>query len=425
MTTPTDPTDPRDPRARHAALYAAHQQQHQQRPQHQGPSDRPAPADRPTPTPTTSRDRSGGRGRRWVELPTVAVLSAMLASATTYGIAQAGADGGPRVTGASTSAVPASLAGSDEQGWQATAEAVSPSVVAISVGSGRGGGPGSGVILDTQGHVVTNNHVVAAGGPVAATLADGRTYEAEVVGTDPSTDLAVLQLVDAPEDLQPIDLGQDDDVAVGQPVMAVGNPLGLAGTVTTGIVSALDRPVTTSEAGSDPRRGGTPVVTNAVQTSAAINPGNSGGALVDARGRLVGINSSIASLGGPGGQSGNIGIGFAIPVGKVASITDQLIEDGTAEHAFLGVGIDDAMVDDGSAQRSAAGITAVEEGSPAAEAGLRRGDVIIALDSENVEGALSLVAQVRDRSAGEETAVTYLRDGERQEATVILDVRAR
>jgi len=192
--------------------------------------------------------------------------------------------------------------------WSATAAAVSPSVVAISIEGSQSSGQGSGVIFDAKGHILTNNHVVAAGGNgsrLAVTLNDKRTYDATVVGTDPSTDLAVIKLTDAPDDLKAVALGDANALKVGDQVMAVGNPLGLAGTVTTGIVSALNRPVTTSDRSEDPSAQGSSeaVVTNAIQTSAAINPGNSGGALVNAGGQLVGINSSIASLGSGGASS--------------------------------------------------------------------------------------------------------------------------
>src|SRR5690606_9917776 len=300
--------------------------------------------------------------------------------------------------------------------WGAVAANVSPSVVSIGVASQAGSGAGSGVVWDTSGHIVTNAHVVAGAERVQVTLADGRSYDAEVAGADPATDLALLTLTNPPDDLRPITVGDDEALAVGDPVMAIGNPLGLSGTVTTGIVSALDRPVTTRAAGGAGQAPGTqqaePVVTNAIQTSAAINPGNSGGALVDANGALIGINSSIASLSAPmGGQAGNIGIGFAIPVGEVSSIVEQLIEDGTAEHAFLGVGLADASVDQDGATLHAAGVTRVESGSPADGAGLQEGDVITAIDGERVTDSLALVAQVRQRTAGEEIRLTYVRDG--------------
>ena len=275
--------------------------------------------------------------RRLAELGAVAVLAAVLASAGTYSLTRGDLTASPAAspvvqTSATTSAAPVVQANASAPNWSVTAAAVSPSVVAITVTSGQGGGQGSGVIFDTKGHILTNNHVVAAGGPgskISVTLNDKRTYDATVVGTDPSTDLAVIKLTNAPKDLKAIALGDANALKVGDPVMAVGNPLGLAGTVTTGIVSALNRPVTTSDQQStDPfgqQSTADPVVTNAIQTSAAINPGNSGGALVNASGQLVGINSAIASLGSSGGsssQSGNIGIGFAIPVNEARSIAD-------------------------------------------------------------------------------------------------------
>jgi putative serine protease PepD len=272
---------------------------------------------------------------------------------------------------------------------------------------------------------------VAAGGQgskITVTLNDKRTYDATVVGTDPSTDLAVIALTNAPSDLKAIALGDAKAIKVGDQVMAVGNPLGLAGTVTTGIVSALNRPVTTSDQQqSDPfgqqQSTTEAVVTNAIQTSAAINPGNSGGALVNANGQLIGINSAIASLGSSGGsssQSGNIGIGFAIPVNEARSIADQLITSGTATHPYLGVASKDGVVADGSAKRAAAVLTNVVSGTPADKAGLKVGDAIIAVDGNSIDGSLSLVAQVRERSVGDKATLKIVRDGQSKDVSVTL-----
>jgi putative serine protease PepD len=272
---------------------------------------------------------------------------------------------------------------------------------------------------------------VAAGGQnsqITVTLNDKRTYDATVVGTDPTTDLAVIKLTNAPGDLKAIALGDANALTVGEPVMAVGNPLGLAGTVTTGIVSALNRPVTTSDQQpSDPfgqqQSSGEPVVTNAIQTSAAINPGNSGGALVNAGGQLIGINSAIASLGSSGGsssQSGNIGIGFAIPVNEARSIADQLISSGKATHPYLGVASKDGVVAFGSAKRAAAVLTNVVSGTPADKAGLQANDAIIAVDGDSIDGSLSLVAQVRERTVGDKVTITVLRDGQSKDIGVTL-----
>jgi putative serine protease PepD len=301
-------------------------------------------------------------------------------------------------------------------------------VVAISVTGSAGSGQGSGVIFDSKGHILTNNHVVTGAGTgsqLTVTLADNRTYAATVVGTDPSTDLAVIKLTNAPSDLKAIALGDASLLKVGDPVMAVGNPLGLAGTVTTGIVSALNRPVTTSDQSGDPtaQQSADPVVTNAIQISAAINPGNSGGALVNASGQLIGITSAIASLGSSdssSSQSGNIGIGFAIPVNEARSIANQLITSGTATHPYLGVSSKDAVVADGSAKRAAAVLTNVVSGTPADKAGLEVGDAIIAVDGNSIDGSLSLVAQVRERAVGDSVALKVIRGGQSKDVNVAL-----
>ncbi len=216
--------------------------------------------------------------------------------------------------------------------------------------------------------------------------------------------------------------------------MAVGNPLGLSGTVTTGIVSALNRPVSTGAVQQAPQGGQAPqgsqappdaVVTNAIQTSAAINPGNSGGALVNAKGELIGINSSIASLGqdSSGAQSGNIGIGFAIPVKEAKSIANQLIKSGKAEHAFLGVSSRDTVITDGSAKRAGAQIVSVASGTPAAKAGLKNGDVITSVNGKPVDSATALVGQVRELAAGDQAQLTVFRDGAKETIQVTLAVK--
>lgn len=371
------------------------------------------------------------RGRRIGELTAVAVLTAALASGGTWGVMALTDDGTTAVssTGASTSGdsaasvVPVSSASKTNPDWNAVTAAVTPSVVSITVAAGSSGGEGSGVVLDKEGHVLTNHHVVSGAGDdatITVTLSDGKTYRASIAGEDASTDLAVLTLEDPPDDLQPITVGSSSGLEVGDPVMAVGNPLGLSGTVTTGIVSALDRPVTTSSTESeqqDPfgqQQQSSQVVTSAIQTSAAVNPGNSGGALVDAAGRLVGINSSIASLGSSSGQSGSIGIGFAIPVDEAQWIAEQLIEDGQAEHAFLGVTPSDGTAELGSATRSGAQIRSVSDGSPAAEAGLQEGDLVVGVDDSTVTSAESLVGIIHSHRIGTKVSLAVVRDGEEQ-----------
>ena len=443
---PTPPQPP-EPPTEHTAPLWYEQTQTQMQPQFPAYSpvvpmtpaeSRPAASPQPGAQPAQS-----AKPRRLAEAGAIALVAAVLASAGTYAlthndVAATSAIRTPVST--TTSASPVLQANASAPNWSVTAGAVSPSVVAISVTSGQGSGQGSGVIFDAKGHILTNNHVVAAGGTgskLTVTLNDKRTYDATVVGTDPSTDLAVIKLTDAPADLRAIALGDSNAIKVGDQVMAVGNPLGLAGTVTTGIVSALNRPVTTSDAQQqqpgDPtqpqqqqqqqQQSSDPVVTNAIQTSAAINPGNSGGALVNVSGQLIGINSAIASLGSSGGtssQSGNIGIGFAIPVNEARSIADQLIASGKATHPYLGVSSKDGVVKDGSAKRAAAVLTNVVSGTPADKAGLQANDAIIAVDGNSIDGSLSLVAQVRERQVGDKATITILRDGQRKDIDVTL-----
>src|SRR5450631_2020363 len=379
-------------------------------------------------TAPTAGPAASAKRRRLAELAGIAVAAAALASAGTYAVTRHDLAPAPtaqiavspsRPASGPTSSAPVLRGSASAPNWAAVANAVSPSVVAISVTGGQASGQGSGVVFNTRGHILTNNHVVAAGGAgskLTVTLSDKRTFGATIVGTDPSTDLAVIKLTNAPGDLRAIALGDANAIKVGDQVMAVGNPLGLAGTVTTGIVSALNRPVTTAAQSTDPfsQQSADPVVTNAIQTSAAINPGNSGGALVNARGQLIGINSAIASLGsslGSSNQSGNIGIGFAIPVDEARPIAEQLIASGKAIHPYLGVASKDGVVADGSARRAAAVLTNVVSGTPADKAGLQADDAIIAVDGNSVDGSLSLVAQVRELSVGDTVTLTVVRDG--------------
>ena len=387
----------------------------------------------PAVPPTTPSSQSSGARRVWPAVLTASLLSAALASGGTYATVRA-ADG--NVTSPSTSSSAASPAGSSASAgaqeirqvnpnapdWTATAAAVTPSVVAISLQVQGGAAQGSGVVIDSSGHILTNNHVVdgAVEGTIEVTLADGRKYSATVAGTDPSTDLAVITVKNPPSDLKAIALGDSNALKVGDPVMAVGNPLGLASTVTTGIVSALNRPVTTGDSQTQFGQQAEPVYTNAIQTSAAINPGNSGGALVDADGRLIGINSSIAST---GSNSGNIGIGFAIPVVEAQAIAKQLIANGKAQHAFLGVTLRDGEASDGAATRAGAEVQQVSPDTPAQAAGLQAGDVVVAVDGTPVESRDSLIAKIRAEQVGSTVQLTIIRGGARQEVSVTLAVR--
>ena len=314
--------------------------------------------------------------------------------------------------------------------WEAAAAAVEPSVVSVRVVAADGtGDEGSGVILDTSGRILTNNHVVTgagAGATISVVLADGRTYTATVLGADATTDLAVIQIKNPPSGLKPATFADSSAVKVGDPVMAIGNPLGLSSTVTTGIVSALNRPVNTGSATQQGQNGFSPssaqqVVTNAIQTDAAINPGNSGGALVDASGRVIGITSSIASLGSSASsQSGSIGLGFAIPANEAKDVATQLIATGTVQHAYLGLGLADGTATVAGAQRSAAVVGSVASGGPAASAGLRTGDAVIAINGQSVDSADSLIAQVRALHPGTSVELTVIRGGQQQTVTLTL-----
>ncbi len=302
------------------------------------------------------------------------------------------------IPGAAPSVPAASLpAGSVEQ----VAAKVVPSVVKLETEMGRQTEEGSGVILSSDGLILTNNHVVAAakGGPeTTVTFADGRTAQFDVVGTDPSSDIAVVKAKGV-SDLTPITLGSSANLRVGQDVVAIGSPLGLEGTVTTGIISALNRPVA---AGGDAQNQNT--VLDAIQTDAAINPGNSGGALVNMNGELVGLNSAIATLGGESAdaQSGSIGLGFAIPIDQAKRIADELIQNGTASHASLGVQVGN------DAGTNGAKIVEVTSGGAAAAAGLPSGVVVTKVDDRMIGSADALVAAVRSKAPGEKVTLTYL-----------------
>ncbi|MEU5409642.1 S1C family serine protease [Nocardia asteroides] len=284
---------------------------------------------------------------------------------------------------------------------QAVAQRVLPSVVMIKVAGARASGEGSGVVLSSDGLILTNNHVAAGAGASAkmeVVFSDGSTAPATMIGADPVSDLAVIK-VSGKTGLTPIELGTSDGLAVGQPVIAIGSPLGLAGTVTTGIVSALNRPVSTSGEGTPSQVN--PVI-DAIQTDAAINPGNSGGALVDGQGKLIGINTAIASLGGEaagGAQSGSIGLGFAIPVDQARRVADELIKTGHATYAQIGIKL--------RPQDTAARVLEVTPDSPAAKAGIPAGAVVTRLDDRPIDSGDALIAAVRSHQPGDKVKLTY------------------
>jgi putative serine protease PepD len=309
---------------------------------------------------------------------------------------------------------------------RAAAEEVLPSVVKIDVAGPQGQGSGSGIILSSDGQILTNNHVVEVagdGGSISVDFADGSHAKATVVGTDPLTDTAVIQAEDV-SGLTPATIGSSGDLAVGQQVVAIGSPFGLDATVTSGIVSALDRPV---DVGTN--ADGNATVYPAVQTDAAINPGNSGGPLVDLAGRVVGINSSIKTTGssspfGGSSEGGSIGPGFAIPIDEVLPIIDQLAAGEVPTHARLGISVSDVAnrgATEGALVTDGAEIRTISSGSTAGEAGLEEGDVITEIDDTIITSADSLVATIRSYRPGDEVTVTYERDGEEQTTTLTLD----
>lgn len=407
----------------------------------------------------------------WGALIGVAVAASLLSTGGLYAIEQSGIFGHDGETTSSTLfnpedknvATPEPVANSNSQNpnWEAVAKAVRPAVVAISVETNNESDQGSGSIIDSKGYILTNNHVVAGAadgnGVITVELFDGRLYKAKIVGRDVLTDLAVIKIENPPKDLTVAPLGNSDDLKVGESVAAIGNPLGLSSTVTTGIVSALNRPVRVQavQGGSpddedeqDPfglRRyfggGGmlqpsqpekstapTEVTTNAIQVDAAVNPGNSGGPLFDSRGRIVGVTSSIASLSGSGGstgegQAGSIGLGFAIPINQASMIATQLIDHGEAVHAALGVVVGQEVATVDKVSRLGARVQEINSGSAADKAGLKEGDIITKIDGKPVKGSLSLVGFVRQYAVGDTVELTVVRNGKEQKIPVTLQAQ--
>ncbi len=363
----------------------------------------PLPA--PTrPVPTTSR-----KPRRGLAIVALALVSALIggvvvAFGTHY------LDGGVSLGAALPAPGPGSTARPDGSIAKIAANAL-PSVVTIKIKAAGGTGTGSGFVIDKQGHILTNNHVVdAAGGSgtITVELNNGTDLPAQVVGKDASYDLAVLKVNTT--DLPPLEFGRSADVVVGDGVIAVGAPLGLDATVTSGIVSALNRPVT-------PGDGGDTSYINAIQTDAAINPGNSGGPLLDMNGRVIGVNSAIARVPGSSADTGgNIGVGFSIPSDQAAKTAQQLITTGKADHPVLGVNVDQGY--DGNGAKIAQG--GVPSGSPAATAGLQGDDIVVGFEGRKVTDANALIVAVRAKNVGDTVKLTVLRGNQTLDVTMTL-----
>ncbi|TYC23992.1 PDZ domain-containing protein [Micromonospora sp. MP36] len=363
------------------------------------------------PEPVTDPDAPDRPKLRQVVLISLitALLAGSLGSALTYAFLR-----GHAVTtlGAPSPSAPA-LAQRKPESLAGVAEKVLPSVVTIRVASLGGTSEGSGFVVSAEGHIVTNDHVVA-GGPGKATVIfnDGSSAPATVVGQDPESDLAVIKVTRT--GLRPVEFGDSDALAVGDPVLAIGSPLSLANTVTAGIVSAVDRTMQAGEPGGPTR------YYAAIQTDAAVNHGNSGGPLVDSGGRVVGVNSTIKSLVADGQEAGNIGLAFAIPMNQAKRITQDIIGTGKARRTVIGAQVGGTGVTGGGVR-----LNAVEPSGPASAAGLRTGDVVLRLNGHPMTDPADLVALVRKYAPGSVVTVEYRRGSTRQNASVTLAADAK
>ena len=374
----------------------------------------------PNQTPVVTKQKSGMTGH-----VVTAVVAALVSGALCLGVGfTAITNGWVHVpTSSSLSDVKSNTSGSGSAkaksgtavDWTAVAKEVSDSVVAIDVATSDGEAKGSGVVISDKGYIATNNHVISGAQQIQVTLASGAVYSAKVVGTDTTTDLAVIKLDNPPSDLKVAEFADSDNLAVGEAVMAIGNPLGYDDTVTTGIVSALNRPVTVTDDDNNA------IVTNAVQIDAAINPGNSGGPTFNAAGQVIGINSSIASTASSSGTAGSIGIGFAIPSNLVKRVANEIIDNGSVKHVALGITIKSSSVEADGVTRGCAQVQAVTDGGPASKAGVKAGDSIVAFNGKAVNNNYSLLGYVRASAMGDKVKLTVVRGGNTMDLEVTLD----
>ncbi|MYZ40087.1 MULTISPECIES: trypsin-like peptidase domain-containing protein, partial [unclassified Streptomyces] len=333
--------------------------------------------------------------------------------------------------GAGSTTVAAADAPKDVKRESGTVAAVAakslPSVVTIEAQGGNGeGGTGTGFVYDKEGHILTNNHVVASaanGGDLTATFSNGDKYDAEVVGRAEGYDVAVVKLKKAPPGLTPLPLANSDQVAVGDSTIAIGAPFGLSNTVTTGIISAKNRPVASGD-GS----GASNSYMSALQTDASINPGNSGGPLLDARGAVIGINSAIQSAGSGGlgqSQAGSIGLGFAIPINQAKNVAEQLIETGQPVYPLIGATVTMTEGGEGAtiSPQGEGGTPAITPNGPAAKAGLKAGDVITKFNDTPIDSGPTLIGQIWTHKPGDKVTLTYIRDGKESKVQVTLGER--
>jgi putative serine protease PepD len=382
----------------------------------------PPPRTEPAPPPGDGRR---DRPRTGLIMLLAVLLAALVGTAAGYGGSRLAQTASAPASSSTPAPRPSSTVSSDPQRTPVpappsqmdtvqVAAAALPSTVMIRVGSSGSGETGSGFVLDSSGHIMTNNHVIAGasdGGRITVLFSDGKRARAKLVGRSPSYDLAVIKLTGR-HDLTALPIGDSDALQVGEPVVAIGSPLALASTVTQGIVSAKNRPVVVS---SDGGADSPSAYINGIQTDAAINPGNSGGPLVDAGARVVGVNSAILTMGGSREGSGNIGLGFAIPINQAMEIGKLLISDGKATYPVIGVNVD---TDDDGVR-----LSSVESDGPADKAGLEVDDVIIAIDDQPVSAPEELIVAIRTHRPGDKVTLTYERGGQRRTAEVTLGSR--
>ncbi|WP_454853096.1 trypsin-like peptidase domain-containing protein [Promicromonospora soli] len=375
----------------------------------------------PHPAPHAGRPRRGRLGARAVS---AVVLLGLLAGAgggvAAFALLDAQESARPADAALPEPAAGATKVERPEGSVAAIAAAALPSVVSIEVRAEQGVATGSGMILKGDGYILTNNHVVAeaaSGADVTVTFSDGHEQPAELVGATPDYDLAVIRVEE--KGLEPLVLGDSDEVVVGDSVLAVGSPLGLEATVTTGIVSALHRPVKAGEAAEA-------AFIDAIQTDAAINPGNSGGPLVNSAGEVIGINSAIAQGPGTSGATGNIGLGFAIPSNQARHTAEQLIETGTATFPIIGVLLDPSYQGEGVqvSEEAQQGTPPVTPGGPADQAGVEPGDIILSIDGRPVSVADELIVAIRAKAPGDPVTLQVRSDGDEREVRVVLEERS-
>ncbi|MCR8947331.1 trypsin-like peptidase domain-containing protein, partial [Streptomyces sp. OUCMDZ-4982] len=383
----------------------------------------PSPQPGHTPSPATGKRGAGG-------LIAAVAVAALVAGGIGGALGFWAADRNDNGSSGSSTTVSASDSPRDLKRPAGTVAGVAakalPSVVTIDAQGGDGeGGTGTGFVYDKEGHILTNNHVVASAaesGELSATFSDGKKYAAEVVGRAQGYDVAVLKLKNPPAGLTPLPLGNSESVAVGDSTIAIGAPFGLSNTVTTGIISAKNRPVASGDGSSSKNS-----YMSALQTDASINPGNSGGPLLDATGAVIGINSAIQSTGGGLGQSqaGSIGLGFAIPINQAKNVAEQLIKTGKPVYPVIGATVSMEEKTGGAAisPEGAAGTPSVTPNGPAAKAGLKPGDVITKFNDTVIDSGPTLIGEIWTRKPGEKVTLTYERDGKTSTAEVTLGQR--